>query len=59
MRPLVSAPRGRLEEVYLGFQKGAEIIGSYIDISNKVDSWFERMPPAKVITLQFRTGWFD
>ena len=43
MRPLVTALRGRLVEVYFGFQKIEEIIKCYTEIRSAIDAWFQRM----------------
>ena len=43
MRPLVTALQGRLVKVYFGFQKIEEVIGSYTEILNAIDLWFQRM----------------
>ena len=43
MRPLVSALRGRLEEVYFGFKKVEEVMNSYTDIRSGIATGFERL----------------
>ena len=43
MRPLVTTLQGRLVKVYFGFQKIEEVIGSYTEIRNAIDLWFQSM----------------
>ena len=55
MRPLVTALQGRLVEVYLGFQKIKEVISSYTEIREVIDSWFKRVY-VKAVTLAQLVG---
>lgn len=55
MRPLVTALQGRLVEVYFGFQKIKEVVSSYTDVRNEIDSWSQRVY-AKAITLSELVG---
>ena len=43
VRPLVSALRGRLEEVDFGFKKVEDVMNSYTDIRSGIATWFERL----------------
>ena len=55
MRPIVCALQGELIEVYFGFQKIEEVIFSYQEIRNEIDTRFQLMYE-KVKTLAEMVG---